>query len=69
MQCMRGREVVPLRSAAGWYLGTLDEENFPNCRLTSTYAVHKEEAEQLPIDREDAMENIYCNKCGKCKIK
>lgn len=69
MKCRKGYEVQILHSAAGWYRGTLDEYGMPNCRLSSTYSPRVEGADKLPLDRQDAMENIYCNGCGNCKIK
>ena len=65
--CKKGLEVRPQRSAAGYYLGTLDNGE-PNCRLTSQYAKDKNEAYHLPLDRQNAMENRFCNKNGNCGI-
>lgn len=62
MNCKKGYEVKPLKSGAGWYLGTLDEEGFPNCRISREYAETKEDAEYLLADRQSGcMENEYCN--------
>lgn len=66
--CKEGYEVRPQRSAAGWYMGTVDEEGCPNCRLTSEYSKEKEAAYHLRLDRQNAMENQYCNGCGNCGI-
>ena len=66
MKCVKGYEVEPLRSAAGYYMGTLDEDGCPNCRLSSTYAKTAEQAKSLPLDRQNAMENAFCNGCGRC---
>ena len=64
MKCAKGYEIKPLKSAAGWYLGTLDVEGFPNCRLTSNYAQTEEDAKYLFMDRQMACENEFCN--GGC---
>ena len=69
MKCVKGYEVQPLRSAAGYYMGTLDDEGFPNCRLSSGYAKTAEKAKELPLDRQGgymAPENEFCNGCGRC---
>ena len=66
MKCVKGYEVEPQRSAAGYYLGTVDEFGCPNCRISSRYAKTKEDAEKLPMDRQSVMENEFCNGCGKC---
>lgn len=62
MKCRKGYEIEPIRSAAGWFMGTLDEFGCPNCRLTSQYAKTAEEAKKLPLDRGYAVEIQYC--CG-----
>lgn len=64
MKCAKGYEIKPLKSAAGWYLGTLDMEGFPNCRLSSNYAQTEEDAKHLFMDRQMASENEFCN--GGC---
>lgn len=61
MKCVRGFEVKPYRSGAGWYLGTHDEEGYPQCRVSSCYAKIEEEAMKLPIDRCGASENVFCS--------
>lgn len=59
MKCAAGLEVKVLKSNAGYYIGTLTKEGYPNCRL-SDYAVNKELALELPLSRINAPENIYC---------
>ena len=66
MKCIKGYEVEPLRSGAGYYMGTFDPEDGPNCRLTTSYAKTPEEAKGLPLDRQIAYENVFCNGCGNC---
>lgn len=66
MKCIKGFEVEPQRSAAGYYMGTFDPEEGLNCRLSSEYAKTVEEAKKLPLDRQSCMENEFCNGCGRC---
>ena len=62
MKCKKGYDVKPLKSAAGYYIGTLDPEGFPNCRISSGYAESEEEAVMLSLDRQiGCMENEFCN--------
>lgn len=62
MKCKKGYEVKPLRSYAGWYMGTVDEEGFPNCRISTRYADSGEKALSLPLDRQcGCIENEFCN--------
>lgn len=64
MKCIKGYEVKPLKSAAGYYLGTVDEEGFPNCRVSQKYARTKKAAESLSPNRQHVEENLFCN--GGC---
>ena len=67
MKCKRGFDVKPIRSAAGYYIGTLDNEGFPNCRISSEYAETEESAVMLPLDRQiGCMENEFCNEGKGC---
>ena len=62
MKCRKGYEVKPLRSGNGWYLGTVDEEGFPNCRVSKNYAETEFKASLLPMDRQvGCIENEFCN--------
>lgn len=62
MKCRKGYDVKPLRSGAGYYVGTLDEDGCPNCRITTQYAKTEEEAVRLPFDRQTScIENEWCN--------
>lgn len=63
MKCRKGYEVRPLKSAAGWYLGTTDKDGFPNCRISTQYAKTEEDARKyLLADRQtNCMENEFCN--------
>ena len=44
MKCVNGYEIKPLKSAAGWYMGTTTPEGWPNCRITTHYYKTAEEA-------------------------
>lgn len=62
MKCKKGYEVKKLKSAAGWYIGTVDEDGFPNCRISSGYARDEKSADYLVCDRQvGCIENEYCN--------
>lgn len=66
MKCIKGYEVEPQKSGAGWYIGCFDAEEGPMCRLTTGYAKDAESAKKLPLDRMSSMENTFCNGCGCC---
>lgn len=62
LMCKKGYPVKPCKSAAGWYMGTTDDEGYPNCRISTGYAATPELAEKLPCDRQtNCMENEFCN--------
>lgn len=64
MKCVCGRDVQVLRSGAGWYIGTADEEG-PYCRCSVEYFSTKAEAEQaleeLAFTERQCIENQWCN--------
>ena len=61
-KCIKGYEIQVLRSAAGYYIGTLDEDGLPNCRISTQYAKTAEEAKDLAPDRQfGCTENEWCN--------
>lgn len=63
--CKQGYEVTVLESYAGYYIGTHDEEGFPNCRLSQQYYKTKDEAEEALEGRtfteRNCVENNFCN--------
>lgn len=63
MKCKRGLEVQVLKSNAGYYIGTLTEDGFPNCRITRSYSATEEDARsKLLLDRQiGCIENEFCN--------
>lgn len=67
MKCINGFEIKPLKSAAGWYMGTTTEEGFPNCRVTANYYNTKEEAEfHMKHDYRYCEENNWCSHGLSC---
>ena len=67
MKCIKGFEVQALKSAAGYYMGTVDSDGFPNCRISRDYAATKEAAQLLPLDRQTGcIENEFCNSGKGC---
>lgn len=63
-KCVKGFEVMVLQSAAGYYIGTIDEYE-PNCRLSVQYYKEKQKAQEALDNRtfieRDCMENNFCN--------
>ena len=73
-KCIKGFEVKVLRSAAGYYIGTLDEEGFPYCRVSKEYYSTQEDAEKALADksfteRTHCVEVEFCNGGQGCQIK
>ena len=67
MKCKKGFEIEVFKSPAGYYLGTKDQDGFPNCRISREYAATKEEAERLPLNRQiGSIENEWCNNGEGC---
>jgi hypothetical protein len=63
-KCVKNCEIKVLRSNAGYYIGTLDEDGFPNCRLSEEYFNTPEEA-KAALDTKSfteriALENEFC---------
>lgn len=66
MVCRQGREIKILKSSAGYYLGTLDTDGTPYCRVSTQYAKTEEDAKNLFIDRDYAIEVRFCNEGKGC---
>ena len=67
MKCRKGFEIKPMKSAAGWYMGTKNLEGYPNCRISRNYADTEAEALKLPLDRQTGcIENEFCNNGKGC---
>ena len=60
-KCTSGLKISVLRSGAGFYIGTMDEEG-PRCRLSRNYGKTRED-KAMDIDRV-CDENMFCN--GGC---
>lgn len=64
-KCIRNHTIQALRFAAGWYVGTIDEDGFPYCRISAEYYRSQQEC-QTAIDNDSymqrtCMENQFCN--------
>lgn len=71
MKCIKNHEVEILKSAAGYYLGTVDpDDHMPYCRISKEYAKTEKEAKKLLMNRQTScIENNFCNGgrgCFKC---
>jgi hypothetical protein len=72
--CVKGYTVQVMHSPCGYYIGTVDEEGIPNCRLLVEYWKKSQNAqEQLDnlsfVDRHHAMEIQFCHKGNGCLIE
>lgn len=60
--CKRGFTIQVLRSGAGYYLGTLDKDGCPYCRISTGYSKTYDDAlKELKCDRTYASETLWCN--------
>ena len=67
MKCVNGYEIKPLKSAAGWYMGTTTPEGWLNCRITTHYYKTAEEAkERMDKDYRYCEENNFCSHGRVC---
>ena len=73
MECTKGKILRVLSSAAGYYIGTLDEEGFPFCRASEEYYTLREEAtavlELLKFTERSCIENQLCSGHKGCLKK
>ena len=65
MKCKKGFELQCMKSAAGYYIGTRDNEGFPNCRISGYFKEPVEPAIHR-LTRMDAMENQFCHGYSSC---
>lgn len=65
-KCKMGHEIKILKSNAGYYIGTYDEDGLPNCRISNGYSKEKENTKNL--SERFCAENRYCNKNLGCLI-
>lgn len=70
MKCIKGYEIRVLHSGAGFYIGTYDDSEGPNCRISYDYFKTKEGAEEalktLNFQIRNCVENNFCNKGRRC---
>lgn len=72
VKCKKGYVIKILDCNAGFYIGTWDREEGPNCRLSARYYKTKEEAADLLKNggwttRSQSVENLFCNG-GDCEF-
>lgn len=62
--CVNCRPIKVLKSAAGYYIGTTDDEGMPNCRLSIDYYNTEKEAQEALDSRSymerTGLENDFC---------
>ena len=64
-KCTKGLALKTLKSGAGYYVGTTDEDSCPNCRV-SAYFGTKDELLNSPLQLRSSCDNDYCNKGLGC---
>lgn len=70
IKCRKKKVVQVCKSAAGYYIGTMDEDG-PNCRLSEEYYPSFDEAQEALNNKtyteRDCKENNFCRgNIGKC---
>ena len=71
IKCTNGNGVIVLSSAAGMYIGTVDEDGFPNCRISGYYKKTKDaqkDLDNVSFAFRDCMENSFCNDGKGCRL-
>ena len=76
MKCNKGLEVQVLKSAAGYYIGTMIEDKemkceVPNCQISVNYFRTEEKAKEAMaagFQQRTCMENQYCAGARGCGI-
>ena len=76
MKCVNGLDIMVLRSGAGWYIGTLDADGCPNCRISADYYADtdtaKKDLENMCFNYRFCSENNWCANSGgnlSCFVK
>lgn len=68
IKCKKGHIVQPLKSCAGYYLGSM-EDGEPYCRISSNYVNTISDAHKLNTNRQYCcMENEWCNGGNGCGL-
>ena len=68
MKCIKGHNVQVLNSIE-YYIGTIDEDGLPYCRISKLYYSTKEAAEEALKNTfiiRDCIENDFCNEGKRC---
>lgn len=64
MKCVNGLEIRVLKSGAGYYIGTVDGDGCPNCRISTGYYADKDAAQKdlddLTFEFRFSSENRWC---------
>lgn len=70
-KCIKGYEFVINGSAAGYYIGTIDNEGFPNCRCSGYYKTKEavDSALESGLFDRTCEENLFCNGGKSCIAK
>lgn len=69
--CKKGFEVKVFSSYAGYYIGTFDPEEGPNCRISGYYQKESEASSDLYARKwkdRYCVENQFCNEGSGCMI-
>jgi hypothetical protein len=66
-KCSKGLTLRILKTGAGYYVGTLDEEGFPNCRISDYFESAFSTFKDLPVGARYRVrtENQFC--CPNCQ--
>lgn len=72
MKCRKGFEIEVFKSPAGYYLGTKDQDGFPNCRIS----MYSDTDDMTPLTdlkvkkfanrQYGCIENEWCNEGEGC---
>ena len=72
LKCKKGFEIEVLSSNAGFYIGTFDPEEGPNCRISEQYFKTREQAERrlanMSFTQRWCDENDFCHQGTGCCI-
>jgi hypothetical protein len=70
MTCINGYKLEVLSSAAGYYIGTLEDNRIPMCRISAGYYKSYEEVqealEENTFTRRNSVEIAFCSKGQPC---
>lgn len=71
MKCVNGKEVGICYSAGGFYIGVVEDNHIPYCRVSGYYKTPQEASEALEHKtfHRDCIENNFCNGGCGCQIE